>query len=1040
MLNFHTLTSAGAAASYFKDADAGYYLGDRDIAPEWTGQLREHFHLGKEVDHDQFARLLANKSLTEPRKQITSSPRKDRDPGRDLTFSAPKSLSIAALVGGDDRIVAAHHRAVMATLAMAEAEVNTRVRKGKVHEERNTGNWLVAVFTHLTGRPMRTAVPVTHFHDPAPVPGTTWRMQPDPQLHEHAVVPNLTMDGTENEIKAIHFQELKRNAGFYEAAYHSLLAGEMQQLGYEVRRTKHAFELVGISEAAITQFSRRKEEVEKKAAELGIKNPESKAKLGATTRLPKEKATTKWEFLVADWRNRLQPDDLAAVDRTVQAAREGGPIAREEGERAAVDFALAHLLERKSAVPERHVATEALRFGIGSVTPEGVAAELAGRDLVRNGSGMVSTQEVLGEEERIVAWAKEGRGKCVRLRAEASASVLRPDGSVTPALASLRDSVPAAAAASDTATTASYGRAKNEGGRSPLQHAERFFPVKRREGSVLSQLSPRNIPESTHRPLPHVNDSQSQLHPASPHGRSCSEDEKSVAALLGSVNQDVGHHLSPSQTAAVRHVLTSRDRLILVRGAAGVGKTTMLHALTSQLSTPWGVFATQTSASRGVLRDDGFKDANTLAFLLKDKPTQDRLRNGLIIIDEASQTGAREMAQVVKLADQLNARILLLGDRRQHKSVARGDILALLEREAKLPVVEVSDIKRQAGEYKEAVKLLADGKTGAAFHKLDKMGWVKEIPVVASSGFHLSGAHGEANDRGQSGGCYGTLLDDYIAALKKNESVLVVSPTNANAEVLTDQIRERLRQEGKLKGEERTFQRLVPLNLTEAERGNPEAIPAGSVAQFVRSGGGFKAGRRVKVGPDTEQAVAGARGSQVALFRDERIRLATGDAIRVTATCKDSTGLHRLDNGTQLTVTGFSDKGIHVKTATNLNRILPADVGHIAHAYVSTSHAAQGKTVQRVFVHMPAATLPAVTSETAYVSVSRGKLSATIYTDSKSDLLKQWGREDNRLLAHDLLRRKRFAQRMRAFVGRMVEAARFRDPEHTHERSYQHER
>ncbi len=904
MLNLHTLTSAGAAASYFRGNDGNYYLGENDLSPEWTGALREHFHLERDVDHEHFSRLLANEDPHTGEK-ITKAQRKDRDPGRDLTFSAPKSLSIAALVGGDDRIVAAHHRAVMATLAMAEAEVNTRVRKGRAHEERNTGNWLVAVFTHLTGRPMATKLP-----------GGGSRMEPDPQLHQHAVVPNLTKDGTENEIKAIHFQELKRNAGYYEAAYHSLLAGEMQQLGYEVKRTKHAFELVGIPDAAITQFSRRKEEVEKKAAELGIKNPESKAKLGATTRLPKEKATTKWEFLVSDWRDRLKPDDLAAVDRTVQAAREGGPMAREEGERAAVDYALDHLLERRSTVGERKVAEEALRFGIGSVTPEGVAAEIAGRDLVRDGAGTVSTQEVLGEEERIVTWAKEGKGKSKPLTLDGAAGGYR---------------------------THSLG------------------------------LEDRNAS---------INTSTARTEPAT---------------------------LSPSQSSAVKHVLSSRDRLILVRGAAGVGKTTMLHALTSQLSGPWGVFATQTSASRGVLRDDGFKDANTLAFLLKDKPTQDRLRGGLIVIDEASQTGAKEMARVVELADQLNARVLLLGDRRQHKSVARGDILGLLENDAKLPVSEVSDIKRQAGEYREAVKLLADGKTGAAFHKLDKLGWVKDAGLV----------------------------DDYMAAVRKGESVLVVSPTNANAEVLTDQIRERLRQEGKLKGEDRTFQRLVPLNLTEAEKA--DRLPAGAIVQFQRHVGKHKAGSRVESADLGADTLRGA-GSSVAVYSGRDVSLAAGDRIRTTGTVKALDG-SRLDNGTQLTVSGFTKSGdIQVKTATGLNRILPADVGHLAHAYVSTSHAAQGMTVQRVFVHMPAATLPAVTSETAYVSVSRGKLSATIYCDNKDSLLRQWGREDNRLLAHDLLRKKRFAQRMRAFVGRMVEAVQFRHPEHTQERTTQHER
>lgn len=81
----------------------------------------------------------------------------------DMTFSAPKSVSVMAIVGGDERLVAAHETAVRETLKEAERYSATRVRLGGLNENRTTGNWIVASYTHDTSR------------------------QLDPQLHTHAV-------------------------------------------------------------------------------------------------------------------------------------------------------------------------------------------------------------------------------------------------------------------------------------------------------------------------------------------------------------------------------------------------------------------------------------------------------------------------------------------------------------------------------------------------------------------------------------------------------------------------------------------------------------------------------------------------------------------------------------------------------------------------------------------------------------------------------------------------------------------------------------
>ena len=451
--------------------------------------------------------------------------------------------------------------------------------------------------------------------------------------------------------------------------------------------------------------------------------------------------------------------------------------------------------------------------------------------------------------------------------------------------------------------------------------------------------------------------------------------------------------LSPSQQDVFEHVLTSPDRLITYRGAAGTGKTFLTQAVLREVSVPWVILAPTAKASRDVLRGDGFTQADTLAKFLNDRDMQESVRGGLVLLDEAGLAGVKDVAKLTQLADQLNARIVMAGDRRQLKSVGRGDVLGLLQDRAMLPMPEISDIKRQTGEYLEAARLLADGRINDGVAKLDGMGWVKET------------------------GDYSALVDEYAEASQRGQSVLVVSPTHKEGEAISQKIRDRLKQEGRLGNEDRGFTRLVPLGLTAPQIAAGD-VPRGSVLQFQRHGGGHYAGHRITVGdadiPNLESA-----SRAVAAYRADAIRLAPGDSIRATAGIKDITG-KRIDTGAVLTVDGFTDSGgIRVTTGSGAARVLPADVGHIAHNYVNTAFAAQGKTVDRVIVSMGDASLPAVNREGLYVGLSRGKYAASLYVQDLEAARKQWNKETTHGHAFDLLRAppKKVRQRLKKYVS-----------------------
>ncbi len=439
--------------------------------------------------------------------------------------------------------------------------------------------------------------------------------------------------------------------------------------------------------------------------------------------------------------------------------------------------------------------------------------------------------------------------------------------------------------------------------------------------------------------------------------------------------------LSATQAAAVEAVWGSRGRVLpLIRGVAGTGKTTLMRAALAGLSCPWVVLAPTAAASRGVLRAEGFGErADTLARFLRDQGMQSSVRGGVIWVDEAGLVGTRDLRRLVDVAEGLGARLVFSGDRAQHKSVPAGDALGLLQR-AGVEGVTVSEIRRQSGVYRDAVAALARGDAAQALATLEGLGWVRELDGPA--------------------GLHEAVARDYVAAVKAGRGVLAVSPTHAQGDAITERVRGLLKAEGLLGADERELPRLEPLHWTEAERAANPREGAGLVARFVRPGAGFRAGQEAplaSVPDDTPPAL-------FQVCRRGTIRLAPGDRVRATAGVTSLEGA-RVDNGTALTVEGFTGEGaVLLRTASGLRRTLaPGEGLHLRHGYCSTSHSAQGMTEDVVLVAMGRESFPALSAEAAYVSCSRGRHSCTVYTDDPRGMAALWGRGDDRALAHDAL-------------------------------------
>jgi conjugative relaxase-like TrwC/TraI family protein len=160
MLRIFQNQSSSGAKDYFTHGD--YLSEDQELAGLWHGKGAKLLGLSGVVEKHDFDALCDN---LDPRsgEQLTPRNKTDRTVGYDFNFNAPKGLSLAYALGGDDRILGAVRRAAAETMEEVEKDAKTRVRKLGKQEERDTGNLIVASYLHTTARPVN-GVPDPNLH------------------------------------------------------------------------------------------------------------------------------------------------------------------------------------------------------------------------------------------------------------------------------------------------------------------------------------------------------------------------------------------------------------------------------------------------------------------------------------------------------------------------------------------------------------------------------------------------------------------------------------------------------------------------------------------------------------------------------------------------------------------------------------------------------------------------------------------------------------------------------------------------------------
>ena len=912
VVSIGAIASAAQGVSYF-ERDGYYTRDDREHlnASAWAGKGAEALGLRGPVDPDLFRDILEG---TVPDGSGRRLGRREKDgsiahrPGRDLTFSAPKSVSLIALLGNDTAVAAAHDAAVKRTLGWLEATtIQTRMKDPETGFLVHAGGqkMVAATFTHDTSRNL------------------------DPQLHTHAVIANMVQGG-DGKWRTMANETLYTRKMLTGMVYRSELARRLEELGYRVEKT-HAdgrFEIARVPRDVIDAFSTRRAEIEAAMDARGLGDPGSNPHLAARAALVTRahKRDVDRETLRESWREQAlaagfsadaavetarqrrtmsvehsgqtaerSPEHGVSGSRLAETARGAGMQRHADPAAQAVSWAAAHLSEREAVFAHSDLLAAALAWKPGAVSVEtaGTAIDTLQREGklhaapgLHNGDGM-TTDTALADERETVRSMRAGQDR----------------------------------------------------------------------GQVLMRV--RRVQQHLHK-----------------------------------------GPLTDGQKEAVTTILSSKDRVVGVQGYAGTGKTAMLNrarALAEKNGYRMLGLAPSASAVQTLAAESGIASETLQGFLARNagvaegrltrkaaRGMRDAFSKTVLVVDEGSLASTLQARDLLRIANTLRIpRVVLVGDEKQLDAVDAGKPFAQLQRAGMRTAVMDEILRQREPALKEAVEASLAGDIRGAFEKLGSS--VAEVKAdniagaVAARWLRLSP--------------------------EERENTGVMAPSHELRVAINGHIRERLAREGAIHGPAFQGERLVSHGYTRAEKALAANYAPGDVVVFHRPYkrlGVDKGDERRVVEVDRRRhtvMLEGPGGTTVAwkpdqvagrhggseVYRAEPMELRAGDRVRWTRNDKK---LGLVNSRTAEVVSASKDRvsfRLEDGRTLALGRNDP-QLRHLDHAWASTVHAFQGRTVDNVIAAMEANHPHLTTQKSFYVEISRARDRAELVTDDRNSL------------------------------------------------------
>jgi conjugative relaxase-like TrwC/TraI family protein len=410
--------SSGAGYSSGHLANNDYYSENEKVIGHWYGHGATMLGLDGDVKHEDFEALRqgihpGNGTFI---RQRQSADRIAQDgsiqsKGRnlyDFTFSAPKSVSIVAVVGDDQCLVEAHKKAVAEALSELESHAAARIRKSGANEDRTTGSLAVAVYKHDASREL------------------------DPQLHTHAVAANLTFDNVEYRWKALQASGIYERRAYLSEVYRNALAREVLALGYSIENRIDnsgkdcGFEISGIPESLLKKFSQRSKQrdiaVSRFIEEHGRKPTDNEVAVLVRETRQDKLANISTERVRQNQLSRMDAHEISLLrevkSQSLKSQSVSEPIktvsaASSVSAEPSLESAKEHIFERVSVANDFEILAESLRHGRGTIGLEELKERLSVQEasgaILRRGSEM-ATKESLKRELQMIEYINNGIG------------------------------------------------------------------------------------------------------------------------------------------------------------------------------------------------------------------------------------------------------------------------------------------------------------------------------------------------------------------------------------------------------------------------------------------------------------------------------------------------------------------------------------------------------------------------------------------------------------------------------------------------------
>lgn len=473
--------------------------------------------------------------------------------------------------------------------------------------------------------------------------------------------------------------------------------------------------------------------------------------------------------------------------------------------------------------------------------------------------------------------------------------------------------------------------------------------------------------------------------------------------------------LTAGQRTAATALLENRDFVSVLIGDAGTGKTTVLAAVeAAHLAAGGGRFVplAPTTRARDALASSGLAAADTVQRFLVSEAMQREAAGRVILVDEAGLLSTQQLDQLTRLASDVRARLLLVGDTKQHYSVQRGDALRNVIRHAGIPVVRLSEVLRQRNESdRRFSRLLATGAVAEAFDFADRRGLIRE----ASDDHAL----------------FSRASEHYVQNRLRGIETLVVIPFWDEIERFNAEVRPALRQAGLLGATEVVREAVKPLTWTDEQKIHWDQYRVGDRLLFARDTRFFKRGvaaEVVAVLPDGLR-VRGPKGREAKITRKQRAAFDVGRAQSLPVAVGDRLLIRSREDDAGFANGDFKEVA---RVDPESNRIvfsdgkeLPAHFASWTYGHALTSYRSQGSTSEESLLVLGEVAMRSLARRQFYVGNTRYRGAHAIYLSNKAEILRRLARPDpGRELATEFMARHRLApdERLTPHVRRGVRA------------------